>query len=245
MTILKVSSCHQYSNYNNLICLKCHFGFSNHFTEELEYCSKEREPKEFSDGYEGKDSNRSLYKIYGGSSSKVNKLREYRLSTEIEKTLDFWEAEKQTLDNSIQPKINQDSTKYRQFELEISENSVDQEEQFNRIIDKNFGKLISYFKDYFEKSRKHNKYVWDSRRWKIKELLLTMSKNEYSGSESKEADYSTSSQLANRFNSTMKLNENDQSNPNAESYLKKMVASNINMKSIYDFYVNEKYDESK
>ena len=177
--------------------------------------------------------------------NKVNKLREYRLSSEVEKTLEFGDGEKHTLDNSTQPKINQDSTKYKIFEWEISDNSIDPEEQFNKIIDKNFGRLVSYFEEYFEKSRKQHKYVCDSKRWKIKELLSAMSNNAYSESETEDTQNLVNSRFLNRFNSTMRISNKSQENPNAESYLRKIVASSINMKSMFEFYANDKYDEGK
>ena len=92
---------------------------------------------------------------------------------------------------------------------------------------------------------KNKEYVCDSKKWRIKDLIQNMEQNKklYSDSEDLGADDDPKFKHAFRYN--WRLSDMENQVMDAENYLKEFIASNINLKSLYEFYNSEYFDEGK
>ena len=148
-----------------------------------------------------------------------------------------------TLDNSTTLPGLVDGSKDHESELEDNNQGVN-EEQYNYVLEKHFGtNLINYFETFFEKARKSNEYFWDQKKCKIKDLIQNFEKNESIYSDLEDPD--NESGFKHAFKYSWRLSEKNNMELTAENYLKDFMRSNINLKSLYNFYSDKYYDEGK
>lgn len=189
-------------------------------------------------GKEGTDSDYNGFNQVQNLASIKDKIRQGEMAVK-----DSYDKQKlSTIDNSNFAYQNEFSLGGNNFEEGSMTGS--KTEGYRIIIERHFGtKLLEYFEKYFDRARIAKKYTCDSKNCRVDHLLYNVEKNKsaWSDAEDNVPDLNTSF----RHSFIYKCKKSDESNKecDAETYLKEFMRSNINLKSLYDYYNNQYYDE--
>ena len=177
----------------------------------------------------------------------LQKFDSIREQIDLEETVNKFDhdvsGKKSTMDNSNLIGMG-DLSQKQEDEQETSSCNNTINDDYSIVIEKHFGaNLLLYFQTYFEKALRHRKYYSKNSKNRIRDLVANVEQNEAAYSDFEEANKGEMNSFRHAFRYNCRLSEQNNSNLDAEGYLKDFMRANINLKSLYDFYKNEYYDE--